>query len=104
MKEVNDGNFQEIVLKSENLVAVDFWAQWCGPCKVMTPVLERLSEDYTGRVDFVKCNVDDCPSTSQEYGIRNIPTIIFFRNGTPIDKTVGALPAGTLITKIESLL
>lgn len=104
MKEVNDTNFKDTLKTAQNLLVVDFWAEWCGPCKVMAPVLERLSEDYAGRVDFVKCNVDDCPITSQEYGIRNIPTIIFFRNGTPIDKTVGALPTGTLITKIESLL
>ena len=87
--EFNDANFKQDVLESEKLTVIDFWAEWCGPCRVVGPVIEELSKDYHGKVNIGKVNVDFNPEISMMYGIRNIPTILFIKNGQVIDKQVG---------------
>ena len=89
--ELSDANFHEVV-GSHSLVVVDFWAPWCGPCRVVSPVLEQLAEEMSGRATFGKLNVDDNPTTSQRFGIQGIPTIMVFRDGQPVDGLVGAAP------------
>jgi thioredoxin 1 len=101
---VNETNFDEAVLQAARPVLVDFWAEWCGPCKVMLPVVDELAGEFEGRVDVVKINVDNSPSISARYGIRNIPTILFFKNGEVVDKQVGAVPRNTLLAKLNALL
>jgi thioredoxin 1 len=88
--EVNDSNFKSEVTDSEMPVLVDFWAPWCGPCKMIAPVLEELAKEYDGRVKVVKLNVDDSPNTASEFGIRSIPTLILFKDGKVFEQTVGA--------------
>ena len=101
---VNDSNFEEVVLNATHPVLVDFWAEWCGPCKMMLPIVEELSSEFEGKITVTKVNVDDAPSISAKYGIRNIPTILFFKNGEVADKQVGAVPKTALVTKINALL
>lgn len=101
---VNDSNFEEVVLKSEQPVLVDFWAEWCGPCKMMLPIVEEISKEYEGKVTVTKVDVDGNPGTAAKFGIRNIPTILFFKDGAVVDKQVGAVPKNTLVEKIDKLL
>ena len=100
---VNDSNFEEVVLNSAQPVLVDFWAEWCGPCKMMLPIVEELAGDYADKLTVVKMNVDECQATARKYGIRNIPTILFFKGGNVADKQVGAVPKAALAAKIEKL-
>ena len=102
--EVNDSNFEEVVLKSDKPVLVDFWAEWCGPCRMVGPIVDELSQDYDGKVVVTKMDVDSSPATSAKFGIRNIPTILFFKGGEIVDKQVGAVPKSSLAEKIDSLL
>ncbi|MGQ9619545.1 MAG: thioredoxin [Bacteroidales bacterium] len=102
--EVNDTNFDETVLKSEKPVMVDFWAEWCGPCRIIAPFIEEISEEYEGRALVAKCNVDNSPTTTVKFGIRNIPTVLYFKNGKVADRQVGAVPKNNLRTKLENLL
>ncbi len=102
--EVNDTNFEEIVLKSDKPVLVDFWAEWCGPCRMVGPIVNELADDYKGQAVLTKVDVDNCPEISAKFGIRNIPTILFFKNGEVVDKQVGAVPKSVLAKKIDSLL
>jgi len=102
--EVTDNNFEEIVLQSDKPVLVDFWAEWCGPCRMISPLVAELSEDYDGRAIITKMDVDNNPGTAAKFGIRNIPTILFFKNGEVADKQVGAVPKSILASKIDSLL
>lgn len=102
--EVNDSNFEEVVLKSEKPVLVDFWAEWCGPCRMVGPIVDELSHDYEGKIVVTKLDVDSSPATSAKFGIRNIPTILFFKGGEVVDKQVGAVPKSSLSDKIDSLL
>lgn len=101
---VNDSNFEEIVLKSEQPVLVDFWAEWCGPCKMMLPIVEEISKEFEGKLTVAKVDVDSSQGTAAKFGIRNIPTILFFKGGAVVDKQVGAVPKASLVAKIEKLL
>jgi thioredoxin 1 len=92
------------LLQDEKLVIVDFWAVWCGPCRMIGPILEEISEEMADRVTVVKCNVDDCEDIAMRYRIMNIPTLLFFRNGEIVDRHVGAAPKAALVEKINSLL
>jgi thioredoxin 1 len=101
---LTDANFDEIVLKTDKLVLVDFWAEWCGPCRVIGPIVNEIGEDYKDRIMVGKLDVDSNPVVSAKYGIRNIPTVLFFKNGQVADKQVGAVPKGSLVNKVEALL
>jgi thioredoxin 1 len=102
--EVTDANFDEIVLKSDKPVIVDFWAEWCGPCRMVGPIIGELSDEYDGKVLFAKLDVDRNPGVSAKFGIRNIPTILFFKNGEIADKQVGAVPKSNLEAKLQVLI
>lgn len=102
--EVNDTNFEELVLQSNKPVLVDFWAEWCGPCRIVGPIVEELSGDYEGKLVVAKLDVDSNPETAMKFGIRNIPTILFFKGGRVVDKHVGAAPKATLSAKVNSIL
>ena len=99
-----DADFEEKVLKSELPVLVDFWADWCMPCKMIAPIVEELSTEYDGKIDFAKLDVDSNPSTAMTYGVRSIPTLLIFKDGKPVDQIVGAVPKGALKKKIDSAL
>jgi len=96
--------FDRVVLQSPNLVMVDFWAAWCGPCKMVAPVVEELAKEYEGKVNFVKVNTDENPDLASRYNIRGIPTLMFFKDGKVLDQIVGAVPKAQLKAKIDSLL
>jgi thioredoxin 1 len=102
--EVNDSNFDEIVIKSDKPVLVDFWAEWCGPCRMIGPIVEEISHEYEGKALVVKCDVDNSPGVAAKYGIRNIPTILFFKEGKIADKQVGAVPKNNFVTKLNALI
>lgn len=102
--ELTDSNFEELVLKSDKPVLVDFWAEWCGPCRMVAPIVSEISTEYDGKAVVGKLDVDSNPEVAQKYGIRNIPTILFFKNGEVADKQVGAVPKSMLTAKIENLL
>ena len=94
----------EALIGGEGLTLVDFWAVWCGPCRMLSPIVDEVSEDFAGKVSVVKCNVDDCEDIAFKFGIRSMPTLIFFKNGEMVDRIVGALPKAALVEKIEALL
>jgi thioredoxin 1 len=102
--EFTDANFKTDVLDSDKLTVVDFWAEWCGPCRAIGPVIEDLSKEYAGRVNVGKVNVDHNPDTSINYGITSIPAILFIKGGKVVDKLVGAQPKPNFIKKIEQHL
>jgi thioredoxin 1 len=99
--EFNDANFQEKVLTSEKLSVIDFWAEWCGPCRAIGPVIEELSKEYEGKINVGKVNVDNNPQLSINYGITSIPAILFVKGGKVVDKLVGAQPKGNFVKKIQ---
>ena len=101
--ELNDANFDEII-NTDKPVLVDFWAEWCGPCRAIGPVIEELSKEYDGRVNVGKLNVDHNPQVSMNYGITSIPAILFIKGGTVVDKLVGAQPKANFVKKIEQHL
>ena len=101
-KEFNDSNFQADVLESDQLTVIDFWAEWCGPCRAIGPVIEELSKEYDGKVNIGKVNVDNNPQVSSNYGITSIPAILFIKGGQVVDKLVGAQPKGNFVKKIEA--
>ncbi|MBP3354639.1 MAG: thioredoxin [Bacteroidales bacterium] len=101
--EVTDGNYQEL-LSDEKLVVVDLWAEWCGPCKRIAPVIDELASEYEGKAIIGKCNVDDNYDLSDNYSVRNIPTLLFFKKGELVDRLVGALTKAEIQEKIEAHL
>ncbi len=98
---VTDENFKQEVLESSIPVLVDFWAEWCMPCRLVAPAVEELAEEYQGKLKVCKLNVDEGPQTSSEYGIMSIPTLAIFKEGKLVDKIIGAVPKTEIISKIE---
>ena len=101
---VTDANFQEKVLESDVPVLVDFWAPWCGPCRMVAPVVEEIADQYEGQVKVVKLNTDENPTVANNYGIRSIPTLMIFKDGQRVDMVVGAVPKTTLANTLEKYL
>ncbi len=101
-KEFNDANFQTEVLDSDKLSVIDFWAEWCGPCRAIGPVIEELATEYDGKVNIGKVNVDNNPEISMKYQISSIPAIVFVKGGEVVDKLVGAQPKSNFVKKIEA--
>jgi thioredoxin 1 len=99
-----DQNFRSEVLGAERLVLVDFWASWCGPCKMMNPIIEELARAYDGKITIGKLNVDENPQTALAYVVRSIPTLLIFKNGDVIEKLIGAMPKSQLETRLNTLL
>ena len=100
---ITDSNYQELLAEG-NPVVMDFWAPWCGPCKMVGPIIDELATEYEGKVIIGKCDVDENGDVAGEYGIRNIPTVLFFKDGKLVDKQVGSAPKSTYAAKIEALL
>jgi len=96
VKQVSDSEFEQAVLKSEKPVFVDFWAPWCGPCRIVGPVIEELAPSYDGKVVIAKMNVDDNPAVAQKFGVTSIPTMMIFKDGQVVDRVIGALPKAEL--------
>ncbi|MBI1268473.1 MAG: thioredoxin [Cryomorphaceae bacterium] len=102
--ELTDANFEELAMQSDKPVMIDFWAEWCGPCRMVAPIVEEMSGEYQDRAIIGKVNVDENPGISMKFGIRNIPTIVFIKNGELVDKSVGAVPKLVLTEKMDNLL
>ncbi len=101
--EITDSNYSEI-LNSDKPVLVDFWAEWCGPCKMIKPIVEQLAEEYEGKAIIAQVDVDSNPEVAVKYGIRSIPTLLFFKNGEVVAKQIGAVPKSVLVKKLEAQL
>jgi thioredoxin 1 len=102
--ELTDSNFEEVVLKSDKPVLVDFWAEWCGPCRMVGPVVEELAKEYEGKAVIGKLDVDNNPRVATEFGIMSIPALLFFKDGKVVDKQVGAVPKHVLAGKLNAQL
>lgn len=102
--EFTDANFEELVLKADKPVLVDFWAEWCGPCRMVGPIVDELSGEYADNAVIGKVNVDNNPGISAKFGIRNIPTVLFFQGGEVVDKQVGAAPKTAYEGKLNALM
>ncbi len=103
-QEISDANFEQEVLKASKPVLVDFWAPWCGPCRMVAPIVEELSAEYDGKVEFVKVNTDDNPNTSVKYGIRSIPTLLVFKDGEAVGQIVGFRPKSDLKERLDAVV
>ena len=101
---ITEENFDQIVLKSEKPVLLDFWAEWCGPCRMISPIIDELHQEFEGKAVIGKVNVDEASSISSKYGIRNIPTLLFIKNGEVVDKHVGAASKEDLSEKLSAIL
>ena len=101
---ITDANFDEVVLKSDKPVVVDFWAEWCGPCRMVGPVVEELAKEFEGKAVVGKVDVDSNPEISMKFGIRNIPALLFFKGGEIVDKQIGAVPKSVLAQKLNAQL
>jgi thioredoxin 1 len=102
--EVTDANFESEVIKSETPVLVDFWAPWCGPCRMVAPIVDELSDEYDGKVKFVKLNTDDNVKTASQFGIRSIPTLLVFKGGEAVGQIVGFRPKSDLKKRLDAVL
>jgi thioredoxin 1 len=102
--EINDGNFESEVLKSDLLFLVDFWAPWCGPCHMVSPIVEEIGKDYDGKLKVGKLNVDENSQTAGQYGIMSIPSVLFFKEGKVVDQIVGAVPKQQFVEKIDKIV
>ncbi len=102
-KVITNTNFEE-ALAVPGLLVIDFWATWCGPCRMLSPVVDELASEFEGRATIAKCNVDDCEEIAMRFGVRNIPTLVFVKNGEVVDRTVGVLPKQELEAKIQLYL
>ena len=103
-RDVSDSNFEQDVLEADKPVLVDFWAPWCGPCRMVAPVVEELAQEYDGKVEFVKLNTDDNPNTAAKYGIRSIPTLLVFKGGEPVGQIVGFRPKSDLQKRLDAAI
>lgn len=104
VQKVNESNFDEIVLKSDKPVLVDLWAEWCGPCKMIHPIMEEMATEFEGKAIMTSMDVEANSNLTAKYRIRNIPTVLFFKNGEVVDKQVGAVPKAKFISRLEPLL
>ncbi len=101
---VDGSNFDQVVLQSKTPVLVDFWAAWCGPCRMVAPMVEELAEEYEGKISFAKLDVDQNPKTASQYGIMSIPTLLIFKNGAPVSNIVGFRPKADLKRSLDAVL
>lgn len=101
---VMDSDFEQEVLEAETPVLVDFWAEWCAPCRMIAPVLDDLANEYDGKIKFTKVDVDTSPQTAMKYGIRSIPTLLVFKGGSPVGQVVGAVPKAVIKKRLDSAL
>ena len=102
--EFTDANYEELALKSDKPVLVDFWAEWCGPCRMIGPLVTELAQEYDGRAVIGKVNVDNNPEVATKYGIRSIPTLLFLKNGEVVDRIVGSVPKSSIEAKLNAML
>jgi thioredoxin 1 len=101
-KEITDQNFEKDIVQSKNITLVDFWAPWCGPCKQLSPLIDELSNDMSGKIEVFKCNIDDNPEAPSKYGVRGIPTLMIFKDGKLLDSKVGSVQKSVLYEWVQS--